>query len=259
MVVLLVYVDNIILAGKDSTLLTSVRILLKHFKLRDLGNLKYFLGFEIARNSSGISLCQRRYALQLLEDTSSLGKKPAGLPIIPSQKLSLHDGELLHDSQLYRRLIGRLLYLTHTRPDIAYTVHHLSHFVASPRQPHLLAVHHLLSYIKGTHGLGIFFSSSSNLQLSDFVDVDYASCPDTRRSVTDFYMFLGTNIVSWKAKKQQTVSWYSCEAKYRAMASATCELVWFASLLSSFHVSVSTASLYCDNQSAMHLAIKGVS
>ncbi|KAL4323357.1 hypothetical protein GQ457_11G027870 [Hibiscus cannabinus] len=226
--VLLVYVDDIILAGKVFSSLASIRAFLQqHFKLRDLGNLKYFLGFEVARNSTGISLSQSRYALQLLEDTGYLGKKPTDLPMIPSHKLSMHVGELLPNPQLYRLLIGRLLYLTHTRRDITYTVHQLSQFVASPRQPHLLAAYHLLAYIKGTLGLGLFFSSSSNLQLIGFVDADYASCPDTRRSVTGFCIFIGTNIVSWKAKKQQTIS-------------------------------VSTASLYCDNQSAMHLATNQV-
>ncbi|GMI76013.1 hypothetical protein HRI_001270600 [Hibiscus trionum] len=213
--VLLVYVDDIILAGKFS---------------------------------------QRRYALQLLEDTGSLAKKPADLPMVPSHKLTAADGDLLPDPQVYRRLIGRLLYLTHSRPDIAFSVHHLSQFVASPRSSHLAAVHHLLAYIKRNPTLGLFFSSTSTLQLSGFVDADYGACPDTRRSVTGFCIFLGDNLMSWKAKKQQIVSRSSCEAEYRAMAAAVCELVWLRSLLSSFKIEVTTAALYCDNQSAIHLA-----
>ncbi|GMJ09050.1 cysteine-rich RLK (RECEPTOR-like protein kinase) 8 [Hibiscus trionum] len=255
MVALLVYVDDIVLAGKCLDNLAAVKTFLQqHFKLKDLGNLRYFLGFEIARNSSGISLSQRRYALQLLEDTGSLAKKPAKLPMVPSHKLSATEGDLLPDPQIYRRLIGRLLYLTHNRPDIAYNVHHLSQFVASPRCPHLMVVHHLLAYVKQTPALGLFFSSASNMQLSGFVDADYGACPDTRRSVTGFCIFLGNNLVSWKAKKQQIVSLSSCEAEYRAMATAVCELVWLRSLLSSFKIDVPTASLYCDNQSAIHLA-----
>ncbi|GMI69898.1 cysteine-rich RLK (RECEPTOR-like protein kinase) 8 [Hibiscus trionum] len=98
MIVLLVYVDDIILAGKNVEHLQDVQAFLhKHFKLKDLGPLKYFLGFEIARNSSGISLSQRKYALNLLEDTDTLASKPADTPITASHKLSLHDGELLQD------------------------------------------------------------------------------------------------------------------------------------------------------------------
>ncbi|GMI93083.1 cysteine-rich RLK (RECEPTOR-like protein kinase) 8 [Hibiscus trionum] len=223
MVSLLVYMDDIVLAGKDLHLLADVRSSLQqHFKLKDLGQLRYFLGFEIAQNSTGISLSQRHYALKLLEDTGSLAKKPAATPMTPSLKLSATDGELLEDAQPYMRLIGRLLYLTHTRPDITYTIHLLSQFVSAPRQPHLLTAHHLLSNIKQTHGLGIFFSSTSSAQLIGFVDADYSSCPDTRRSITGYCTFLGDNIISWKSKKQHTVSRSSCEAEYREMASATC-------------------------------------
>ncbi|GMI68517.1 cysteine-rich RLK (RECEPTOR-like protein kinase) 8 [Hibiscus trionum] len=255
LVALLVYVDDIIIAGKDLSALALIHeFLQQHFKLKDLGPLRYFLGFVVARNASGISLSQRHYALQILEDKGSLGKKPAELPIVSPHKLSAHEGELLPDPQIYRRLVGRLLYLTHTRPDITYTVHLLSQFVSSPRLPHLNAVYHLLSYIKATPGMGLFFSASCTMQLSAFVDSDYSSCPDTRRSTTGFCTYLGGNIISWKSKKQHTVSRSSCEAEYRAMASAVCELVWIATLLSSFQISVETAFLYCDNQAAIHLA-----
>ncbi|KAL4341923.1 hypothetical protein GQ457_08G014960 [Hibiscus cannabinus] len=254
-VALLVYVDDIILAGKNLELIQGVQLFLKeHFNLNELGELKYFLGFEIARNSTGISLSQRQYALQLLEDSKSLAKKPADLPILSPHKLSKNEGELLPDPADYRRLVGRLLYLTHTRPDVTYAVHLLSQFVVAPRKPHLMAAYHLLSYIKKAPGLGLFFSSNSSLQLSAFVDSDYSSCPDTRRSTTGYCTYLGDCLISWRSKKKTTVSRSSCEAEYRAMASVTCELVWLAALLSSFQVAVPQAHLYCDNQSAIHLA-----
>ncbi|GMJ05094.1 cysteine-rich RLK (RECEPTOR-like protein kinase) 8 [Hibiscus trionum] len=255
LIALLVYVDDVVLAGKHLDLLLNVQNFLKdHFKLKELGPLKYFLGFEISQNQDGITLCQRHYALQLLEDTGSLGKKPADLPIVANHKLNMNDGELLPDPQVYRRLIGRLLYLTHTRPDITYAVHLLSQFVSMPRTPHLHAAHHLLSYIKKAPGLGLFFSSKSSLQLSCFVDSDYSACPDTRRSITGFCTYLGANLISWKSKKQHTVRRSSCEAEYRAMATATCELVWLAALLSSFCIDAPPVFLYCDNQAAIHLA-----
>ena len=102
-----------------------------------MGSLKYFLGLEIARSKHGIFLSQRKYALSLLEDTGFLGSKPASLPMDPYVKLSNEDGELLSDIYQYRRLIGRLLYLTISRPDIAFAVNKLSQFVSKARVPHL--------------------------------------------------------------------------------------------------------------------------
>ena len=167
---------------------------------------------------------------------------------------------------LYRRLVGRLLYLTISRPDITFAVHKLSQFVSQPRSTHLSAVHHLLRYLKGHPGQGLFFSSSSDIQLKAyseasslklqaFSDSDWASCPDTRKSVTGFCVFLGNSLVSWRAKKQTTVSRSSAEAEYRALAATTSELVWLQQLLCDFHVSPSSPALiFCDNQAAIHIA-----
>ena len=127
MVILLVYVDDIILAGPDATTLEAVKTFVKSmFKLKDLGSLKYFLGLEIAKSSRGIFLSQRKYTLSLLDETGVLGCKPTGLPMDPNLKLSQSDGEPLDDITQYRRLIGRLSYLTLIRLDIAFTVNKLS-------------------------------------------------------------------------------------------------------------------------------------
>ena len=166
LVILLVYVDDIILGGPNRGEVLKVQSKLQSlFKLKILGDLRYFLVLEIARSASGICLSQRKYALSMLEDTGFANAKPASLPMDPNLKLSSSGGELLEDASMYRRLIGRLMYLTISRPDITYAVTKLSQYMSSPQVPHLDALHHLLRYIKQSPGQGLLFSAASQLTL----------------------------------------------------------------------------------------------
>ena len=267
-VALLVYVDDIIITSPNAEVIKSIKVFLhSQFKLKDLGPLKCFIGLEIARSSTCIILSQRHYTLQLLEDTGYLACKPVAVPMIPTVHLSALEGDLLPDPSVYRRLIDRLIYLTLSRPDITFAVHKLSQFMSQPREPHLKAVHHLLRYLKNKPGQGLLFSSSDSLsstafseaspglQLKAFSDSDWGSCPDSRKSVTGFCIFIGNSLVSWKAKKQATVSRSSAEAEYRALASTASELVWLHQLLHDFQIQVSSPALmFCDNQAAVHIA-----
>jgi hypothetical protein len=145
-----------------------------HFKLKDLGNLKYFLGIEVARSKKGIFLSQRKYALEILEDTGFLGAKPSTFPMEQNLALTKNDGDLIADPLSYRRLVGKLIYLTITRPDLAYAVQVLSQFMDKPCTSHLDAAHRVLRYIKQSPGQGILLSATSNIQLHAFCDADWA-------------------------------------------------------------------------------------
>lgn len=122
------------------------------FKIKDLGQLHYFLGIEAFRNPSGINLCQRKYTLEILKENGFLEAKPAKTPCNTGQKLTISDGTLLDNPEVYRRLVGKLLYLTNTRPNICYDVQQLSQFVDKPRDTHLTAAHRVLRYLKGSPG-----------------------------------------------------------------------------------------------------------
>ena len=197
---------------------------------------------------------QRKYVLEILKDIGFLGSKPVKFPMEQNLRLSKYKGKPLADPGQFRRLIGRLLNLTLTRPDITYNVHKLSQFVSQPREPHLFAAHKVLQYIKGSLGKGIFFPSNSDLHIKSFCDANWVGCPDTRRLLTGYAIYLGESLISWRSKKQRVVSRSSTKAEYRAMASVACEITWVLQLLKDLKVEHSKPTmLFCDNQVALYI------
>ncbi|GAU41486.1 hypothetical protein TSUD_239620 [Trifolium subterraneum] len=253
---LLVYVDDIILAGTSMTEFDRIKSILDtNFKIKDLGPLKYFLGLEVAQSREGLIISQRKYCLDLLKDSGLLGSKPASTPLDPAVKLHNDAGKLYEDISSYRRLIGRLLYLTNTRPDISFAVQQLSQFLHKPTMVHFNAACRVVRYLKHNPGRGLLFSRHSDTQLLGFADADWAGCIETRRSTSGYCFFLGSSLVSWKAKKQLTVSRSSSEAEYRALSTATCELIWLLFLMKDLSIQCSKQPIiYCDSQSAIHIA-----
>uniref|UniRef100_A0A3Q7JV26 Reverse transcriptase Ty1/copia-type domain-containing protein n=1 Tax=Solanum lycopersicum TaxID=4081 RepID=A0A3Q7JV26_SOLLC len=238
-VLVLVYVDDLLITGSSSTLILDTKNLLnQHFKIKDLGEMKYFLGLEIARSSTGISVCQRQFCLDLISDLGLTGSKPASTPLEANHKLTsvLYDesvasssgkplnDEFLKDPTSYQKLIGKLLYLTMTRPDISYAIQNLSQFMHSPKKSHMEAALRVVRYLKNAPGLGIILSSEVSHALNVYCDADWATCPMTRKSVSGFVVKLGDSLISWKSKKKNTISRSSAEAEYRSMASATAEV-----------------------------------
>jgi hypothetical protein len=180
---LLVYVDDIILAGTSIDEFNRIKkILDAQFKIKDLGVLKYFLGLEVAQSREGIHVSPRKYCLDLLKDSGLLGSKPVTTPLDPAVKLYNDEGKPFEDISQYRRLIGKLLYLTNTRPDIAYATQQLSQFLYKPTVTHYNVACRVIRYLKTSPGRGLLLSRHSDIQLLGFSDADWAGCIDTRRS-----------------------------------------------------------------------------
>lgn len=158
-------------------------------KIKDLGSLKLFLGLEIARSSKGLSVNQKKYALEILEAIGYLASKLATTPMDRSLKLQ-QASTLLSDPSSYRGLIGRLLYLTTIRSNLSYDLQLLNQYLAAPTETHMKAVHRILRYIKASSGIGLFLLANSPIQLRSFNDSDRVGCSDTRRSVTRFCIYL---------------------------------------------------------------------
>ena len=254
--IIIVYVDDIILTGDHEEKIDLLKKLLtKEFEIKDLGNLKYFLGMEIARSKKGIAVSQRKYVLDLLNETGMLGCKPAETPMDTTVKLEESDGSAPVDKGRYQRLVGKLIYLSHTRPDIGFSVSVVSQFMNNPTEKHMTAVIRILRYLKMTPGKGLFFQRTTKKEIEIFSDADWAGSVTDRRSTSGYCSFVWGNLVTWRSKKQSVVARSSAEAEFRAMAQGICEGIWLNRLLEELRVPLKHPMvLYCDNQAAISIA-----
>lgn len=205
-IALLVYVDDIVITGNDLNEINKFEdFLSSKFKIKDLGKLKYLLGIEVLENNNGLYMTQRKYCLELLSELGLLDSKPLQTPL--EQNLVIQTVESEKDMPLtniivYQKLVGKLIYLTLTRPDISYVVHCLSQVMHNPLNSHLQLAIRVLRYLKLSPGKGVSITKSNELKLRGYVDADWGKCLGSRRYVTEYCMFLGNSLVSWKSKSK---------------------------------------------------------
>ncbi|XP_017248265.1 uncharacterized mitochondrial protein AtMg00810-like [Daucus carota subsp. sativus] len=166
------------------------------FTIKDLGKARYFLGIEINYLPSSFMMSQRKFSKDLLVTSGLELTKNVVTPLPVNLRLNSSDGDLLPNPEFYRSLVGKLNYLTNTRPDLAFTVQSLSQFMNAPRTPHPAALHHTLRYVAHTVNQGILLNSSNELKLQAFSDADWASCPESRRSITGYILLLGNSSIT---------------------------------------------------------------
>ncbi|GKB98360.1 hypothetical protein Tco_0984497 [Tanacetum coccineum] len=179
-------------------------------------------------NADGICLIQRKYCLELLYDYGLFAAKHVDIHLPKNTTMNhieSHDDKLLSDIRNYQKLIGKLIYLTSTRLDISYVVYCLSEFMHAPLEFHLDVALRVLRYRKGSPSSGIQIIKNGNLKLRAYANSNWARCHATRKFVSSYCVFLGESLMTWKSKKQSTLSRSSAEAEYRSMTYATCEVI----------------------------------
>jgi hypothetical protein len=256
----LVYVDDLILTGNNSTFVASIIDQLgQKFSLKDLGPLHFFLGVEVIPTKEGLFLTQHKYIRDMLSKTSMDGAKDVTTPLSTLVSLKLADGSSSVDSTEYRKVIGALQYLSLTRPDISFAVNKLSQFMHSPTQTHWTTTKRLLRYLKNTIFHGINIRKTSSPALTCFSDADWAGSLDDRKSTSAYLIFLGHTPISWSSKKKRAIARSSTEAKYRALATAAAESMWLLSLFQEMKFTLTQPpTLLCDNLGATHLSFNPV-
>jgi hypothetical protein len=202
-VYLLLYIDDIVLTASSTMLLQhTISALKREFAMKDLGPLHHFLGVSVQHQIDGLFLTQRQFALDVLERAGMVDCKPVSTPVDTQAKVFATSRPPVADPTQFRSLAGALLYLTFTRPDIAYAVQQICLHMHDPHEPHLTAMKRVLRYLRGSLDFGLHLRrSASSSELTVYMDADWACCPDTRRSTLGYVVFLGDNLVSWSSKR----------------------------------------------------------
>lgn len=189
--------DDLLITGNSTAAISELKgSLASQFHMKDLGPITYFLGLEIDRSSNGFFISHKKYTLDLLQEFGMLQATPLKLPMDTHIKLTPDKGDLLPDPSLYQKLLGKLIYLTITRPDLSFTVHNLAQFMQRPTTVHMQAAKRVLRYLLTNPGQGILLASNSAAQLTAYCDSDWASCPTSRKSTTGYCVLLGSSHIS---------------------------------------------------------------
>lgn len=176
-------------------------------------------------------------------------------PIVPGVKLIKHDFREVADANLYKQMVGCLMYLAATRLDLMYVINLVSRFMGSPSEHHMQVIKRVLRYVKGTMDFGVMYKRNGNEKLVAYSDSDYAGDLDDRRSTSGYSFMLSNGAVSWSSKKQPVVSLSTTEAEFISAAACACQAVWMRRILEKLgHVQNGGTTMYCDNSSAIKLS-----
>ncbi|KAD0053224.1 hypothetical protein E3N88_44863 [Mikania micrantha] len=247
-----IYVDDIIFASSDPKLCDDfTKLMTTNFEMSAMGELQFFLGLQIKQKPDGIFIHQSKYTKELLKKFDLHNCKPCSNPMSTTTQLDADLKGTSVDETLYRCMIGSLMYLTASRPDIMFATCVCARFQAAPKESHLIAVKRIFRYLQGTQSLGIWYSTGHSCKLVAFSDSDYAGCKLSRKSTSGGCQFLGNCLVSWQSKKQTSVATSTAEAEYIAAASCTSQILWLQSQLLDYGIQELKTPLLMDSASAL--------
>ncbi|GJW32712.1 putative ribonuclease H-like domain-containing protein [Tanacetum coccineum] len=248
-----IYVDDIIFGSTKKELCDEFEKLMKDkFQMSSMGELTFFLGLQVQQKKKGIFISQDKYVHEILKKFNYTDVKSASTPTDLERPLVKDADADDVDEHLYRSMIGSLMYLTASRPDIMFAVCACARFQVSPKTSHLLAVKRIFRYLKGKPSLGLWYSKDSPLELVAYTDSDYAGATLDRKSTTGGCQFLGNRLISWQCKKQTVVATTSTtEAEYVAAASCCGQVLWIQNQLLDYGYNFMNTVIYIDNTSTI--------
>ncbi|KAJ9561765.1 hypothetical protein OSB04_006925 [Centaurea solstitialis] len=250
-----IYVDDIIFGSTNPKLCEKFELLMKtEYKMSMMGELTYFLGLQIKQSEKGILINQGKYVLDMLKKFDLTSCTPMKTPMAPPLSLDKDSKGKPVDVTLYRGMIGSLLYLTASRPDIMYSTCLCARYHAEPKESHLTAVKRIFRDLKGTPNLDLWYSKDSGFDLTTYSDSDFAGCKIDRKSTTGGCHLLGGKLVSWTSKKQNFVSTSIAEAEYVAAGICCTQVLWLRNQLQDYDIQLSKIPIYCDNTSTITIA-----
>lgn len=250
------YVDDLLVTSNNQQEVQQLMEEMQNqFKMSNLGKMNYFLGLEVHQTKDGIFMNQEKYAHEVLKKYKMESCKFVPTPLVQNLKLSKEDGAGKVNVSLYRSLVGSLLYLTSSRPDLMYAASLLSRFMQSPSEIHFAATKRVLRYLKGTTQFGIWYKPRKNGSLIGYVDSDWAGNIDDMKSTMGYVFSLGSGMFSWNSKKQEIVAQSTAEAEYVAGAAAANQAIWLRKILLDLGAEqLEATEIYCDSKSAIAIA-----
>ncbi|KAJ9541906.1 hypothetical protein OSB04_028412 [Centaurea solstitialis] len=258
-VVIQIYVDDIIFGSTSRELCKKFEtVMTEEFKMSMMGEINLFLGLQVRQFSDGIFINQSKYIFDLLKKYDMSGCHSIGTPMATGNSIGPdHEGKDI-DLRNYRSMVGSLMYLTASRPDIMFATCVCARYQAKPKESHLAAVKRIFRYLKGTPYYGIWYPKGLGFELQAYTDADYGGCNMDRKSTSGHLQFLGNKLVSWASKKQQCVSTSTAESEYVAAASCCSQVLWMQSQLRDYGLEYKKIPIYCDSKSAIAISANPV-
>nr|GEW84303.1 retrovirus-related Pol polyprotein from transposon TNT 1-94 [Tanacetum cinerariifolium] len=254
-----VYVDDIIFGSTHPRYIQLFFDLVKsRLELSMKREMTFFLGLQVNQSPYGIFINQSKYMSEILKKYRMESCDPIGTPMEIKDKLDLDPNGTLVDVTKYHSLIGALMYLTSSRPDIVHATCLCARYQAKPTEKHLKEVKRIFRYLRGTINTGLWYSKDSGFKLTGFSDVDYAGCKDTFKSTFDVAQFLGEKLVSCSSKKQDCTALSTVEAEYVSLFACCAQVLWMRTQLTDYGFHFNKIPIYCDSKAAIAISCKPV-